>query len=311
MAFRNCTNKIARSILAAVDSRTGTRGEYLRRETRKRYALSSASTILIFALAASLARLTLPLQLELHVERQTSVELSLAPAAALAAAPRAAPPAIAAREAAVPRQPAPLPLQDKATPPAPVAEQARGATAQDSPPEAAAPQEKAAEPAPAHEEGAAQAEGRADTAEQGGSAGVDVGGDGASSGAVAEAVAQGTDGGARQPLIAGQGSGGTGTDPRGSPGGDPSAAMLDEASRRMAAAQVYPEQARLRRLTGTVQVILEVADDGHLLSAKVGCSSGSALLDKAALALARSIFPLPKPVSLRAQLSIAVIYSLH
>jgi TonB family protein len=79
----------------------------------------------------------------------------------------------------------------------------------------------------------------------------------------------------------------------------------------MAAALVYPESARLRGLSGTVRIQLEVGADGRLISVKVGTSSGSALLDRAALALAKSVFPLPNPASIRAQLSMAVTYTLH
>jgi TonB family protein len=93
--------------------------------------------------------------------------------------------------------------------------------------------------------------------------------------------------------------------------GDPALAILDEASKRMAAALSYPEAARQRGLSGTVRVELEVGADGGLVSARIGVGSGSAILDRAAIALASSVFPLPNRAAVKARLSIAVTYSLR
>lgn len=92
---------------------------------------------------------------------------------------------------------------------------------------------------------------------------------------------------------------------------DPALIILDEVSRRMASSLAYPEAARLRALAGTVRVELEVGKDGGLLSSSVGESSGSAILDKAALALAEAVFPMPNPAAVTAHLSMAVTYSLR
>ncbi|MEI6387543.1 MAG: TonB family protein [Spirochaetota bacterium] len=92
---------------------------------------------------------------------------------------------------------------------------------------------------------------------------------------------------------------------------EPALVILDEVSRRMASSLAYPEAARLRALAGTVRVELDVGKDGGLLSASVGESSGSAILDKAALALAAAAFPMPNPAAVTAHLSMAVTYSLR
>jgi TonB family protein len=92
---------------------------------------------------------------------------------------------------------------------------------------------------------------------------------------------------------------------------DPGLALLDSVQSRMASALVYPEAARLRGASGTVRVSLTVDERGNLLSASVSSSSGSSILDRAALDLARSVFPLANPAGSRLEMEIAVAYRLQ
>jgi protein TonB len=57
----------------------------------------------------------------------------------------------------------------------------------------------------------------------------------------------------------------------------------------------YPPAARLRREEGRVLLRLEIAADGGLRSSSIEQSSGSQILDAAALALARGAAPYPPP----------------
>lgn len=56
--------------------------------------------------------------------------------------------------------------------------------------------------------------------------------------------------------------------------------------------RTYPDAALRRKVEGLVQVALAIAPDGSLASAQLHKKSGSAVLDSAALALVRAIFPL-------------------
>ncbi|MDH7483748.1 MAG: energy transducer TonB, partial [Spirochaetales bacterium] len=56
--------------------------------------------------------------------------------------------------------------------------------------------------------------------------------------------------------------------------------------------RTYPDAALRRKVEGIVQVALAIAPDGSLASAQLHKKSGSAVLDSAALALVRAIFPL-------------------
>jgi protein TonB len=58
---------------------------------------------------------------------------------------------------------------------------------------------------------------------------------------------------------------------------------------------VYPERARRRNVQGSVILALSVPADGSRCEASVLESSGSAILDDAALSLLRSLFPAPVP----------------
>jgi len=92
---------------------------------------------------------------------------------------------------------------------------------------------------------------------------------------------------------------------------DPALILLDGVRSRMAAGLAYPETARARGISGTTLVDLKVGPKGALLEAKVAASSGSAILDRASLDLARSVFPTDNPAEAEVELSIAVIYKLE
>ncbi len=91
---------------------------------------------------------------------------------------------------------------------------------------------------------------------------------------------------------------------------NPALALLDEAQRRMSAGLAYPEAARRRGVSGSVMLRLPVDQDGKLVRARVERGSGSAVLDRAALALARNAFPVPNPARIRAELFLTVNYRL-
>jgi TonB family protein len=92
---------------------------------------------------------------------------------------------------------------------------------------------------------------------------------------------------------------------------DPALALLEEAQRKMAFLLSYPEEARLRRASGVATLALSVSADGKLAGAEISSSSGSAILDKAALALAKASFPIGNPSGVKAELFISVKYVLE
>lgn len=57
----------------------------------------------------------------------------------------------------------------------------------------------------------------------------------------------------------------------------------------------YPEKARKRNLEGTVTILTEVTADGTQCEASVAQSSGSSILDRAAVSFVKSLFPAPVP----------------
>jgi protein TonB len=91
---------------------------------------------------------------------------------------------------------------------------------------------------------------------------------------------------------AGSGGGmGSGSSIGGTTGGSPAfISWLDSAIRAKLA---YPEKARRRNLEGTVTILAEVSADGKYCVASVGQSSGSSILDHAAVAFVKSLFPSP------------------
>ncbi len=88
------------------------------------------------------------------------------------------------------------------------------------------------------------------------------------------------------------------------------ARLLDGVRARLEAGKSYPEAARRRGAEGTVRLSLRVGARGELLEARVAVTSGSALLDRAALELARASFPLDNPARREATLEIALRYTL-
>ena len=74
-------------------------------------------------------------------------------------------------------------------------------------------------------------------------------------------------------------------------GGDQTAALAAQVLAAVEARKAYPDAARRRGTEGTVRLRFSVAEDGRLLAAKIVASSGSALLDRAALDLFASVFP--------------------
>jgi protein TonB len=74
--------------------------------------------------------------------------------------------------------------------------------------------------------------------------------------------------------------------------------------------KTYPEAARRKGAQGVVRLRLRVAADGRLLAAKLASSSGSSLLDHAALELAASVFPQDNAARREFEFLLAVKYSL-
>ena len=75
--------------------------------------------------------------------------------------------------------------------------------------------------------------------------------------------------------------------------------------------KVYPPAARMRGTEGTVRLRLSISAEGRLLHAALSSSSGSSLLDQAALDLVAKVFPLANPTGRRLDPAITVNYSLR
>jgi len=71
-------------------------------------------------------------------------------------------------------------------------------------------------------------------------------------------------------------------------------------------AKHYPDAARARGEEGTVRLALTIGRSGHVLSARVIGSSGSAILDQAALEMARSASGRPLPPEMGSAVSVVV-----
>ena len=72
------------------------------------------------------------------------------------------------------------------------------------------------------------------------------------------------------------------------------AATFQRTLRHIERYQVYPAEARGERLQGLVQLVFAMGRDGRVLDAWVKQSSGSAVLDKAALDTVKRAQPLPR-----------------
>ncbi len=91
---------------------------------------------------------------------------------------------------------------------------------------------------------------------------------------------------------------------------DPAALLAARIAAAVEEAKAYPEAARRRGTEGTVRLAFRVGPGGELLSSRVAASSGSTLLDRAALALLASVFPLANPAGRELALELSVRYSL-
>jgi protein TonB len=92
--------------------------------------------------------------------------------------------------------------------------------------------------------------------------------------------------------------------------GDSGAELAARVGAAFEARKTYPEAARRRGAEGVVRLRLRVSGDGRLLAAKLAASSGSSLLDRAALELASSVFPLDNTARRELEFVLAVRYSL-
>ena len=76
----------------------------------------------------------------------------------------------------------------------------------------------------------------------------------------------------------------------GAPNGDPTLAKIRTKIER---AKFYPAEARSQKLSGKPKVEFEIATTGEIKAAKIVVSSGSAILDKAAIDTIYRAKPLP------------------
>jgi protein TonB len=104
--------------------------------------------------------------------------------------------------------------------------------------------------------------------------------------------------------------GGSGRGP-GSAGESPDAVFAARVGAAIEARKTYPEAARRRGASGVVRLKLRVSGDGRLIAEKLAASSGSTLLDRAALDLVSSVFPLDNLARRELELVLAVSYSLE
>jgi len=88
------------------------------------------------------------------------------------------------------------------------------------------------------------------------------------------------------------------------------AALAERVGSAIEARKTYPEAARRRGTEGVVALGLRVAEDGRLLAAKLAASSGSTLLDRSALDLASSVFPVDNLARRELELVVSVRYEL-
>ena len=84
-------------------------------------------------------------------------------------------------------------------------------------------------------------------------------------------------------------------------------------SPRLSISHAYPEAARARGEQGTVRVMITFGSNGHAISARLAGSSGSAILDQAALASARgaSLPPLPPEMGSSITRIVPIRYSIN
>jgi len=129
-----------------------------------------------------------------------------------------------------------------------------------------------------------------------------AGAEGGAPGAAAAAASSGDEG----PLFGGGGSDAAAP----SAAGDAVAELAARVGASIEARKTYPEAARRRGAEGLVRLMLSVSGDGRLIAARLAASSGSSLLDRAALDLASSVFPVDNLARRDLELVLAVRYSL-
>jgi protein TonB len=93
---------------------------------------------------------------------------------------------------------------------------------------------------------------------------------------------------------------------------DPAAKLLASLTSLIEAKapNAYPETARRRGIEGLTRVIASIDAQGQLLDTRVFSSSGSSLLDQAALRLVDSVFPVENPTGKRLDLKLDVRFAL-
>jgi TonB family protein len=92
--------------------------------------------------------------------------------------------------------------------------------------------------------------------------------------------------------------------------GKADSAYFDQIMAQVEKRKIYPEAARLRGTEGTVRIRLSISVEGRLIRAELASSSGSSLLDRAALDLVAAVFPMPNPTGRKLAPIIGVSYSL-
>ena len=90
------------------------------------------------------------------------------------------------------------------------------------------------------------------------------------------------------------------------PTGDRLAGLADLVRSRIQSKLQYPDAARRRGVSGLVRLEIVLAPDGQAVEIRVRTSSGSAILDKAALALAGSVLPIPMAPGIAGNTSVLI-----
>jgi len=285
-----------------------TREDYLRRQGRQRSAQAALSTAALFALGSGLALLFGPALQSSRFVKDTLVELSIEASPAMPASAKPSPPKIEAVQTPA-RTAARPPLQPRESP------AAAAAPAQPDPTPQSEPAPMAAAPA---QEDAPSASALGPSTAQTNSSLPDTGG-------AAEAVmdvpsplpSPPTIGAGEPGLGVGVGVGvGTGNVSARSGGegaakaADPAAALSARLGAFIEKNKIYPPAARRRGTKGVVYLSLSVNAKGELSSIKSARSSGSRLLDEAAINLLRSAFPLEQGPGRELNLVLAIRYDL-
>lgn len=87
--------------------------------------------------------------------------------------------------------------------------------------------------------------------------------------------------------------------------------MLALIEARIRRNRVYPAAARWRGIEGAVKASVSVDAEGRLTGERIVRSSGSTILDQAALELLRAIFPITNPLFHGFIVEVRVVYRLE